>query len=120
GRARRRALLGPWGHRIRPARDHGAGAHERGVFVRLARLVQRRAVPIVLVVGAGLAVLRVALLPAPHQAPHARSLPTSSESRRIAALVDTRFAAGARTGPVVVLAEVDGSSPALADYVGRL
>ena len=111
------ALLMSGSRWIRPAR---AGTADTGFFARLSGVVQRRAVPIVAVVGVGLAALGTPFLRAHFEEPDARFLPTSSESRRLADLVDTRFPASTRTDPIAVVADVDGGSPAFAAYVERL
>ena len=55
------ALLGMFGARIRPAKVQAAGT---GAFYRLSKRVQRFALPILLVVGAGLALLATPFLDA--------------------------------------------------------
>ena len=97
------ALLAAWHRRIRPSRRVAVGA-DHGFFVRLSGVVQRRAVPIVVVVSGVLLFLATPFLRAHYEEPDARFLPTTSDSRRIADLVDTGFAAGTRTGPIEVVA----------------
>ena len=111
------ALLMTGSRWIRPAR---AEAADTGFFARLSGVVQRRAVPIVAMVAVGLAALGTPFLRAHFEEPDARFLPTSSESRRLADVVDARFPASTRTEPITVVADVDGGSPAFAAYVERL
>lgn len=72
------------------------------------------------VVAVGLAALGTPFLRAHFAEPDARFLPTSSESRRVADLMDTRFPASTRTDPIAVVADVDRGSPVFAAYVERL
>jgi RND superfamily putative drug exporter len=111
------ALLMSGSRWIGPAR---AETRDSGFFARLSRIVQRRAVPIVAVVAVGLTALGTPFLRAHFEEPDARFLPPSSESRRLADLVDARFPASTRTEPIAVVADVDSSSPAFAAYVDRL
>jgi putative drug exporter of the RND superfamily len=118
------ALLMSGSRWIRPARARLRGGNavddDTGFFARLSGVVQRRAVPIVAVVAVGLAALGMPFLRAHFEEPDARFLPTSSDSRRVADLMDARFPASTRTDPIVVVADVDRGSPAFAAYVGRL
>jgi len=96
------ALLGMWGRRIKPARPERS---DRGVFYRLSHVVQRRAVPIVLMVVALLVALWVPFAGGAHlENSDARSLPPSSESRRVYETLASRFVGG-RADPIVVLAD---------------
>jgi RND superfamily putative drug exporter len=102
------ALLVRFGHRIGPARP--AGPH--GAFARLARLIQRRPVPVVVVVAAGLVLLAAPFTSARFDDTGVRSLPRSSETRQVAEAIDARFSA-VNAEPVVVLAEADPDAPAV-------
>ena len=73
------ALLALLGHRIRPARVRTTP----GVFWHIAGWVRRFAVPVVIVVGAGLVLLAVPFLHARFENPDARSLPRSSIARQL-------------------------------------
>ncbi len=115
------ALLGLWGKRIKPAKaPKGVGGdRDHGYFARLARIVQKRAVAVVAVVGIALAALAVPFLSARFQASDARSLPRSSETRAVALTMAERFpAVGAE--PVKVIADADASSPEVAAYAHRI
>jgi RND superfamily putative drug exporter len=106
------ALLARFGHRIGPARP--AGPH--GAFARLARVIQRRPVPVVAVVAAGLVLLAVPFASARFDDTGVRSLPRSSETRQVAEAIDARFSA-VTAEPVVALADVDSDSPAVAAWL---
>lgn len=110
------ALLAVLSRRIRPAK---ATVSDDGAFYRLARRVQRRALPVMLVVSAGLVLLATPFLGANFEGGDARSLPRSSEARAVALAVSERFPER-QAEPVVVLADVDPASPALADFVARI
>ncbi|HEY3001782.1 MAG TPA: MMPL family transporter [Kribbellaceae bacterium] len=95
------ALLAVVGHRIRPSRPV---RDDRGLFVRLTRMVGRRPVT---VIAATVPVLVLAVLPFVNvrfAEPDARSLTTSSPSRRLAELVEARFDVAAEVDPVIVVA----------------
>jgi RND superfamily putative drug exporter len=109
------ALLARLGHRIRPAAR--AGAH--GGFARLARTIQRRAVPVVAVVGVGLVVLALPFAAARFDDPGVRSLPRSSETRQVAEAIDARFHA-VTAEPVVALADTAPDAPATGAWLGRV
>jgi len=74
------ALLAMWGHRIRPAPASRVGT---GLFASVSRLVQRRALLIVVVVAVPLVVAATPFLHARYQQPDARFLPAGAESRRL-------------------------------------
>ncbi len=110
------ALLGMFGARIRPAKVQAAGT---GAFYRLSRRVQRFALPILLVVGSGLALLATPFLDANLENGDARSLPRSSEARAAALTLADRFPSrGAE--PIVVIADVDATSAEAEAWVGEL
>jgi RND superfamily putative drug exporter len=106
------ALLARFGHRIGPARP--AGSH--GAFARLARVIQRRPVPVVVAVAAGLVLLAVPFASARFDDTGVRSLPRSSETRQVAEAIDARFSA-VTAEPVVALAEADPGTPAVAAWL---
>ncbi len=118
------ALLGRVGHRLRPRASASVsdGVSDHGWFARLAGLIQRRAVPVTLIVGIGLALLAVPFLGARFDAPDVKALPRSSETRQVAEAIDERFSA-VTAEPVMVIADVDPDDPAVApwlDDVSRL
>ena len=104
-------LLQRFGHRLRPAEP--AGAH--GAFARLARVIQRRAWPVVLVVGAGLVLLGLPFAGARFDDTGVKALPESSETRRVAEAIDARFTS-VTAEPLDVIADVDPDDPALAGW----
>jgi RND superfamily putative drug exporter len=103
------ALLGLWGARVRP-RARNAGARG-GLFAAISRLVQRRAVLIVVVVAVPLAVAATPFLHAHYQQPDARFLPAGAESRRLYETLEARFDPAVWVEPVVMVAEA-GTDPA--------
>ncbi len=109
------ALLARFGHRLSaqaPASSHGA-------FSRLAHLVQRRAVPVVVVVGIGLVLLATPFAHARFDDIGVKSLPRSSETRQVAEAIDARFP-GMTAEPVGVLADVDPDDPAVAPWLADI
>jgi putative drug exporter of the RND superfamily len=109
------ALLGRFGHRLGTARP--AGPH--GAFARLARTIQRRPVPVVLAVAAGLVLLATPFLGARFDDTGVRSLPRSSETRQVAEAIDTRFSA-VTAEPVVALADADPDAPAVTAWLDEV
>jgi putative drug exporter of the RND superfamily len=111
------ALLACWGGTISPARP---GRGDRGLFVSLSRLVQRRAGLIVVVVAIGLALLAVPFADARYENPDARSLPRGSQSRELAELVTARFPGGTGTDPIVAVADTFADSPTVGAWAASL
>ncbi|HLM28981.1 MAG TPA: MMPL family transporter [Acidimicrobiales bacterium] len=109
------ALLGRIGHRLRPQ----AAAGGEGGFARLARLIQRRSVPVVVVVGIGLVLLAAPLTHARFDDIGVNALPRSSETRQVAEAIDGRFPA-VTAEPVEVVADVDPDDPALARWLDEV
>ncbi|HEY3140858.1 MAG TPA: MMPL family transporter [Acidimicrobiales bacterium] len=106
------AMLATFGHRL----GFTTAGSDHGFFARLARLIQRRAVPVVLVVGAGLVLLAVPFAGARFDDPGVKSLPRSSETRAVAETIDARF--GSVTAePVMAIGDVDPDDPAVAAWV---
>ena len=110
------ALLGIFGGRIKPAtiRPDGPGA-----FFRLSKMVQRFALPILIVVGGGLALLATPFLDANLENGDARSLPRSSEARAAALTLSERFPARG-ADPIVVITEVEPGTAAADRWVAEL
>ena len=109
------ALLARWGHRLgatAPAASHGA-------FARLARLVQRWAVPVVVLVSVGLVLLAVPFTHARFDDIGVKALPRSSETRQVAEAIDARFSI-VTAEPVVVLADVDREDAAVAPWLADI
>ncbi|HMA48051.1 MAG TPA: MMPL family transporter, partial [Frankiaceae bacterium] len=108
------ALLGLFGGRIKvPTRPVG----DDGAFARLARRVQRRALPVALVVGALLLAAAGPFLGVRFRDGGAATLPTSFDSRQVADVVAARFP-GAKADPIRVVAPVPQAQ--LADYARTL
>jgi RND superfamily putative drug exporter len=144
------ALLGMWGHRIRttappthpvprrtdPGRSRvprwGSVADRRrpvvglstapstGLFASLSRLVQRRALLIVVAVGVPLLVAASPFLHARYQQPDASFLPAGAESRELVETLQDRFPPAVWVEPLVVVADAGGDRVGLAAYAGRL
>jgi RND superfamily putative drug exporter len=106
------ALLSRYGRRL----SARAPASSHGTFARLAHLVQRRAVPVVVVVAAGLVLLAAPFVHARFDDTGVKSLPRSSETRQVAEAIDARFP-GVTAEPVVVLADAGADDPAVAAWL---
>jgi RND superfamily putative drug exporter len=100
------ALLSIFGRKIKPAKVQPA---ETGRFFRLSQVVQRFALPVVIIVGGGLALLATPFLDANLENGDARSLPRSSEARAAALTLTERFPARG-ADPIVVIADVPADS----------
>jgi RND superfamily putative drug exporter len=112
------ALLGMWGHRVRPTRagrDTGTG-----LFASVSRLVQRRALLIVVAVAVPLAVAATPFLHARYQQPDAGFLPDGAESRELVETLQARFDPAVWVEPVVVVADAGTDQAGLAAFAGRL
>lgn len=110
------ALLGMVGARIKPAKLLPPGT---GAFFRLSSVVQRFALPVVIVVGGGLALLATPFLDANLENGDARSLPRSSEARAAALTLAERFPARG-ADPIIVLGDVDPTSIEAQRWVAAL
>ena len=111
------ALLAMWGRRVRPAPPEAAG---RGLFASLSRLVQRRALLIVVAVAVPLAVAATPFLRAHYQQPDASFLPGGAESRELAETLQARFAPLVWVEPVAVLADAGADRAGLAAFAVRV
>jgi RND superfamily putative drug exporter len=111
------ALLGVFGHRIKPARS---APGDRGLFVWLTRVLRRRRVVVIAVITGTLAVAATPFLSVRYADADSRSLPASSESRRIDELVHSRFADPGDVNPVTVVARGSIDGDALSTYVASL
>ncbi|MEM9712773.1 MAG: MMPL family transporter [Actinomycetota bacterium] len=110
------ALLAAFGRRIRPAKPQADG---EGAFYRLARVVQRRALPVVIVVSVALGALALPFLNARFENGDARSLPRSSEAREAALILADRFPSRG-ADPVQVIADADTDDVGLTTWVAEL
>ena len=104
------ALLMLVGHKIRPAKD---AADSGAIFGRVARLVQRRAGAVALIVATGLLLLAGPFAGVRLQIPGAESLPESLETRQLLDIREERFAVGGED-PITIVASTDGD---VTDYL---
>jgi len=109
------ALLARFGHRLSPQ----APASSHGAFARLAHLVQRRALPVVVVVGVGLVLLAAPFAHARFDDIGVKALPRSSETRQVAEAIDAHFP-GVTSEPVLALADVDPDDPAVGPWLADI
>ena len=109
------ALLSRFGHRLSAA----APPSSHGAFARLAHLVQRRALPVVVLVGVGLVLLATPFLHARFDDIGVKALPRSSETRQVAEAIDARFSI-VTAEPVVALADIAPDDPAVGPWVADL
>ena len=107
------ALLGMWGHRIRPAPPR---APSTGLFASVSRVVQRRALLIVVAVAVPLVVAATPFLHARYQQPDAGFLPEGAESRELVETLQARFAPAVWVEPLVVVADAGADEVALDAY----
>ena len=107
------ALLGMWGHRIRPAPPR---APSTGLFASVSRVVQRRALLIVVAVAVPLVVAATPFLHARYQQPDAGFLPEGAESRELVETLQARFAPAVWIEPLVVVADAGADEVALDAY----
>ena len=97
----------------------GPAAADNSYFGRLGRLVQRRAVPVIVVVGVGLTVLAMPLLHMRFGRPDGRSLPRSSPSRQLWEVAHAEFPTQVAE-PVTVVARTAPTDPRLAVWVDEV
>lgn len=110
------ALLSIVGAKIKPAKVRPA---EHGGFFRMSKVVQRFALPILIVVGGGLALLATPFLDANLENGDARSLPRSSEARAAALTLGERFPARG-ADPIVTISGDPADSEAGQAWIARL
>jgi len=109
------ALLARFGHRLKPGTPSGAD----GAFARIARVIQRRPVPVVALAGAGLVVLALPFTGARFDDTGVRSLPRSSETRQVAEAIDARFSA-VTAEPLEVIADAAPADPATVAWLDEV
>jgi putative drug exporter of the RND superfamily len=141
------ALLAMWGRRVRPSprpthpvrrrvprwgsvAEPGKGARPvvhtppeaagQGLFASLSRLVQRRAVLIVVAVAVPLAVVAAPFLRAHYQQPDASFLPRGAESRELVETLQARFVPAVWVEPVAVLADAGADEADLAAFADEV
>jgi len=110
------ALLGVWAKRIPPVSSRPA---DRGFFFSLARRTQRFALPVLLMVGAGLLLLAVPFRDAKFSSVGPESLPSDSPSRYVLETLTDRFP-GRGADPVLVVAETPVGSAEVAAFSTEL
>ena len=110
------ALLGAFGARIKPARVR---RHDRGVFVRVAGLVRARPLLVALGCTALLGLAAVPFAGARYSEPDERSLPASSQSRRVVEIAEARFGVD-DTDPITVVASSSWAAAEQDAYVREL
>ncbi|HET6751137.1 MAG TPA: MMPL family transporter [Actinomycetes bacterium] len=130
------ALLAMWGRRVRPTPRWGSVAQPgtvarpvvhtppeatgQGLFASLSRLVQRRALLIVVAVAVPLAVVATPFLRARYQQPDASFLPGGAESRELGETLQARFAPAVWVEPVAVLADAGADRAGLAGLADQV
>ena len=107
------ALIGLFARRIKPST---AEVSDDGFFARLARITQRRAVLVVVLVGGLLVAAGLPFLNVSYRLGGAELLPKDFESRQFAELLQARFP-DRGTDPVIVVAKVPAQT--LASYGAR-
>jgi putative drug exporter of the RND superfamily len=90
---------------------------EEGFFSRLARWVQRRAIPVVIVTAIALVALGIPFLDARYQLSGPALLPTSAESRQVADRISNDFPTG-DVPAITIVARTDAAT--LAGYANDL
>ncbi len=108
------ALLAVVGRRVKPSTPAG----DHGLFYRIARVVQRRALIFVPVLLLGLAAAAWPFTHAELRNGGVDVLPAGSEARQIVETIDDRFPGGG-PGPVVVLVEAAATDPGVLDVAER-
>jgi RND superfamily putative drug exporter len=108
------ALLAKYGHRVKPA---SARRSQGRWFGRVATGVVRRPVPVLLVIGAALAVAALPARALSLSPGDARELPTSSEPRQVYDLALAHFPGHSLADGITVLVEDGAARP---DYLAHL
>ena len=110
------ALLAMWGGRLK---IKAATSAHGGVFYRLSRFVQRRAVTIVAAMTTVLVVLGLPFLKAELAMSGADSLPPSMETRQVFDTLQSRFSThGAE--PITIVADRPANDPEVATLVSKI
>ena len=110
------ALLGVAGKRIKPARER---ASDHGYFYRLSRLVQRRAVFVVVVISTLLVVSALPFLGVKLAGDDYRTLPRGSETRAAYTLLAQKFP-GTSDEPITVVLDLKPDDQRLAGIVQKI
>ena len=121
----RRHGIPRWGSLAQPGRDGAASSttpsgEGTGLFASISRVVQRRAVLIVVLVAVPLVVAATPFLHAHYEQPDARFLPAGAESRELFETLKARFDPAVWVEPVTVVADAGADRTGLAAFTGRI
>ena len=121
----RRHGIPRWGRLAQPGRDGAAlsttlSGEGTGPFASISRVVQRRAVLIVVLVAVPLVVAATPFLHAHYEQPDARFLPAGAESRELFETLKARFDPAVWVEPVTVVADAGADRTGLAAFTGRI
>jgi putative drug exporter of the RND superfamily len=122
----RRHGIRRWGSLAQAGRDGAAlsttptSGEGTGLFASISRVVQRRAVLIVVLVAAPLVVAATPFLHAHYEQPDARFLPAGADSRELFETLKARFDPAVWVEPVTVVADAGADRAGLATFTGRI
>jgi putative drug exporter of the RND superfamily len=122
----RRHGIPRWGSLAQQGRDGAAlsttptSGEGTGLFASISRVVQRRAVLIVVLVAVPLVVAATPFLHAHYEQPDARFLPAGAESRELFETLKARFDPAVWVEPVTVVADPGADRAGLATFTGRI
>lgn len=111
------ALLMLLGHRITPAKPAPSGG---GVFIRIARVVQRRPAVTLLAAAGVMIVLALPVLDLRLAQVDARLLPEATQTRALYDAIATDFPVLDRPGPIVIAVAAPAGSDTVADVRRRV
>jgi putative drug exporter of the RND superfamily len=115
-----------WGSLAQAGRDGAAlsttptSGEGTGLFASISRVVQRRAVLIVVLVAVPLVVAATPFLHAHYEQPDARFLPAGADSRELFETLKARFDPAVWVEPVTVVADAGADRAGLATFTGRI
>ncbi|HTF58409.1 MAG TPA: MMPL family transporter, partial [Actinomycetes bacterium] len=122
----RRHGIRRWGSLAQAGRDGAAlsttptSGEGTGLFASISRVVQRRAVLIVVLVAVPLVVAATPFLHAHYEQPDARFLPAGADSRELFETLKARFDPAVWVEPVTVMADAGADRAGLATFTGRI
>ena len=122
----RRHGIRRWGSLAQAGRDGAAlsttptSGEGTGLFASISRVVQRRAVLIVVLVAVPLVVAATPFLHAHYEQPDARFLPAGADSRELFETLKARFDPAVWVEPVTVVADAGADRAGLATLTGRI
>ena len=122
----RRHGIRRWGSLAQAGRDGAAlsttptSGEGTGLFASISRVVQRRAVLIVVLVAVPLVVAATPFLHAHYEQPDARFLPAGADSRELFETLKARFDPAVWVEPVTVVADAGADRAGLATFTGRI